>query len=173
MVDLDPVFNQKDISDENGPIDTKVSGTDSKVEERVHDLDANIKLTAIAAALGASSGNIFKKNELNITSKNEVDLSGTTYVVPSGKTFLITSFAASYDAQALMYVRLKKQTGGSGPFETQFRLVMMNGGQGDSTNSFNFGGGIAIGQPGDVFKITVEASLSKGTVWAEFSGNEV
>jgi hypothetical protein len=167
--------------DANGDLKIQITGasTSTKIGNvtdrlKVIDQDVITILNSIAIAVGAGAGlSVFRQNEASVTSRNEFDLSSTTYTVPTGKTFVITSFAASYDAQAMMYVRVKKQTGGSGPWVTQFRTTMMNGGQGDATTSMNFGNGIAIGMAGDVFKITIEASLAKGTVWAEFAGNEI
>jgi len=140
---------------------------------KVIDQEGNTILNAISAALGGSTTSVFKQNEVAITSRTKFDLSNTTYTVPAGKKFLLTTFAGSYDASAVLYVRLEKQTGGVGAFVTQFRMSMMSGGQGDATLSMNFGNGINIGNPGDVFKLTVEASIAKGTIWAEFSGSEI
>jgi len=70
-------------------------------------------------------------------------------------------------------VRLKKQTGGTGSFVTILRLNMMSGGQGNSTLSFDLGKGFAAGVAGDVFKVTVEASIAKGTIFAMFTGSEL
>jgi hypothetical protein len=140
---------------------------------KVVDADVLAILNIIAAGLGTSTASILKTNEAAVTSKSEFDLSGTTYTVPTGKMFSISSFASSYDAQAMLYVRLKKQTGGVGAFVTLFRTTMMSGGQGDSTLSMNFGNGINIGAAGDVFKITIEGSIAKGTIWAEYSGSEI
>ena len=141
---------------------------------KVIDQAAITVLNSIAIAVGAGTGlSIFKFNEAAVTARTEFDLSGTTYTVPTGKTFVITSFCGSYDAQAALYLRLKKQTGGTGAWVTQFRMTMMSGGQGDATTSMNFGSGIAIGVAGDVFKLTVESSIAKGTIWGEFSGSEI
>lgn len=141
---------------------------------KVYDPDVIDVLIDIAAGLGVSAGtSIFKYNEAAVSSRNEFDLSGTTYTVPVGKRFVITSFCASYDAQAALYVRVKKQTGGTGPWVTQFRLNMMSGGQGNSTIGFDLNSGIEIGAAGDVFKITVEGSIAKGTIYAEYSGSQV
>lgn len=140
----------------------------------VQDDDALVALNNIAAGLGVSgSSSVFKKNEASVTVRTEFDLSNTTYTVPSGKKFFLTSFSASYDAQAALYVRLKKQTGGSGAWETMFRLNMMSGGQGNSTLSYDLGSGINIGDTGDVFKITIESSIAKGSIFASFGGSQV
>jgi len=140
---------------------------------KVIDEDAISILTLIAAGLGAAAPSIFKKNEVAVTTRTEFDLPNTTYTVPANKKFLVTSFSASYDAQASLYVRLKKQTGGTGEFETQLRLNMMSGGQGNSTISLDLSSGMNMGAAGDVFKITIEASIAKGTIWAEYSGSEI
>lgn len=150
---------------------TKIGNSSDKL--KVYDADAITVLNGISAGLGVSTSSILRQNEVAVTSRAESDISGTTYTVPVGKKFLLTSFAASYDANAAMHIRLKKQTGGTGPFVTLFRMTLMAGGQGDSTLSYNFGNGINIGQAGDVFKLTVESSIAKGTVWAEYSGTEV
>jgi hypothetical protein len=140
---------------------------------KVTDEDSLAVLNYISGALGGSAGlSIFKSQEASISSRNETILS-STYTVPENKIFLITSFAGSYDAQAALYLKVQKQTGGSGQFVTLFRITMMSGGQGESTTSMNFGNGIKIASAGDVLKLTYEASIAKGTVWGEFSGNEV
>lgn len=140
---------------------------------KVIDQDVIAVLNAIASSLGASTTSILKSNEASVSSRTEFDLANTTYTVPTGKMFSISSFAASYDAQAMLYVRLKKQTGGAGAWVTLFRTTMMSGGQGDATTSMNFGNGINIGAAGDIFKITIEGSIAKGTIWAEYSGSEI
>jgi hypothetical protein len=148
---------------------TKIGNIDDRL--KVADEDVVVILNTISTGEDISS-DIIKKNEVSVAVKTEFDLTNTNYTVPTGKKFLLHNFSASYDAQAIIYVRLKKQTGGSGPFETILRLTMMNGGQGDSTINNNLGTGLNIGAPGDVFKITIEASLAKGTIWAMYSGNE-
>lgn len=140
---------------------------------KVIDQQAINVLNNISNALGGSGSGIFKFAEANITSRAKIDLAGTSYTVPSGKTFLLTSFIGSYDAQSLLYLRIEKQTGGVGAFQTLFRMNMMSGGQGDATLSMNFGAGIIVGSQTDVFKITVDSSIGKGTVWAAYSGVEL
>jgi len=141
---------------------------------KVIDEDSITVLNQIAIAVGAGSGlSVFKQNEAAVTSRTKFDLSGTTYTVPTGKKFLLTSFSGSYDAQAALYLRLEKQTGGTGSFVTQFRMTMMSGGQGNSTISMEFGNGIVIGLATDVFKLTVESSIAKGTIWGQFAGSEI
>jgi len=140
---------------------------------KVIDADTVAAINALSINLGIGAANIFKFNELALTARTETDLSGVTYTVPSGKTFAINSFSGSYDAQAALYVRLKKQTGGTGSFVTILRLNMMTGGQGNSTLSYDFGKGFAAGVAGDVFKVTVEASIAKGTIFAMFTGSEL
>jgi len=141
---------------------------------KVQDSDVADLLLDIASGLGVSAGtSIFKRNEAAVTSRNEFDLTNTMYTVPTGKRFVITSFCASYDAQAALYVRLKKQTGGAGAWETLFRLNVMSGGQGNSTLGFDLSSGIEIGETGDVFKLTIESSIAKGTIYAEYSGSQI
>ena len=122
---------------------------------------------------GGTSLNIFRSNDVSVTTKNEFDLSGVSYTVPAGKSFLLTSFFGSYDSQSLMFIRLKRQLGGSGPFQTLYRLTLLSGGQGSSTLSISFGSGIKIGSPNDVFKITIESSVAKGSAFGSFSGSEI
>jgi hypothetical protein len=139
----------------------------------VRDDDTIAVLERIAAVSGGGGVSIFKKNEVAVSTRNEFDVANTTYTVTTGKDFYITSFTASYDAQASLYVRVKKQTGGIGTWETQFRLNMMSGGQGNSTLTYPFGNGLKIGTAGDIIKITVESSIAKGTIFASFGGVEI
>lgn len=153
-----------------------IGGTDSTIignvldKLKVHDPDVLSAIVNLTTNVFVS--NIFKFNEASITSRNETDFT-TPYTVASGKNFYLTSFAGSYDAQSAMYVRLKKQTNGSGPFFTIFRLNMMPGGQGDTSPNFPLGNGVLVGTAGDVFKITVESTIAKGTVFAAFTGAEL
>lgn len=157
-----------------GLFPTEIIVNQGTIPWEVSDSDNLDVLNAIAAALNASTSvSILKNNEVSVTSRTEFTLSGTTYTVPSGKNFLLSSFVGSYDSQAALHLRLKKQTGGVGSFNTVFKMTMMSGGQGDSTLSMNFGNGINIGLAGDVFKLTVEASIAKGTVFGSFSGSEI
>lgn len=138
---------------------------------KVTDQDVLDVLTGIS--IGATPiPTVFKYGELAVPSRNEFDLTGTTHTVSTGKKLAIIAVIASYDAQAQLYVRLKKQTAGAGAFETVSRLTLMQGGQGDSTASINYGIGVYIGEATDVFKMTAESSVSKGTVWAGYSGLE-
>jgi hypothetical protein len=131
-------------------------------------------LVSIAAGLGVSVSSILKQNEVAVGAKTENDISGTTHTVTTGKTFMLNSMIASYDAQATIHVRLKKQVGGAGAFSTLFRITLEVGGQGQSTVPLTFGNGILIGQAGDVFKLTVESSIAnKGTIWACYTGTEI
>lgn len=140
---------------------------------KVYDAAVLNAINTISIGLGLTTASILKQTELSVTTRNEIDLTGVTYTVPNGKTFLLTSFIASYDAQSTLYLRLKKQTGGAGAFATLFRITLEVGGQGQGTTSLNFGHGILVGAATDVFKVTVEASLVKGTVWAGFTGSEL
>lgn len=147
-------------------------GTDSALIGNIGD---SLKVTLASGFGGGGSfpSNIFKQGELAVGARSETDLTGVTYTVPSGKTFALKTFTAALDAPALMVVRLKKQTGGAGPFNQIFKIVMMNGGQGDATPSMPLCDGIIVGSAGDVFKVTFDPSSSnKGTLWAEFSGVE-
>jgi hypothetical protein len=140
----------------------------------VKDDDVYIVLQSIASALGVTTAGILKQAEYTLPSKTETDIPGITYTVPTGKKFLLTSFMGSYDAQTTIHLRFKKQTGGVGAWNQLFRITLEVGGQGQSTIPLNFGNGIYIGEAGDKFKITGEASNSnKGTVWACFTGAEV
>jgi hypothetical protein len=150
---------------------TRIGNVTDKL--KVIDQDVVAILNIIASGLGTVAAGILKQNELAVTTKSEVDFTGTTYTVPTGKTFLLTSFIGSYDAQATVLLRLKKQTGGTGAFSTLFRITLEVGGQGSGTIPLNFGNGILVGTAGDVFKITIESSLIKGTVWAGYSGSEL
>ena len=160
------------VSYDNQDSDYLKGGSDDtligNVADRLKVIDEDL-ITAVNGIAGVA--NIIRYAEIAVTSRTETDLS-TPYTVAAGKTFAITSFVASYDAQAAMYVRVKKQTGGVGPFVTVFRMNMMSGGQGNSTISFDLGSGIDIGVAGDVFKMTYEASIAKGTISAVFAGSE-
>lgn len=140
---------------------------------KVTDQDVYTILLQVANGSGITIPAIFKRNEISVASRTETDMPNTTYTVPAGKTFVVSSFSASYDAQVGMYVRLKKQTGGAGAWETLFRLNMMLGGQGNSTVSLDLSKGIEIGVAGDVFKITYESTMSRGTLWASYSGSQI
>lgn len=137
------------------------------------DLDVLAAVGAITTGTGNGASNIIRRNEAIVTSRNETDLASTAYTVPDGKVFSIDSFSASYDSQAALYVRLKKQTGGAGAFSTVLRLNMMSGGHGNSSISTDLSKGFKIGVAGDVFKITYEASIIKGNIFAMFAGSEV
>jgi len=151
------------------PLSLKTNG-----DLRVTDADATVILNAIAAALGVSTAAILIQNEVVATTRTEVDMTSMTYTVPTGKKFLLTSFMGSYDAQATIHLRFKKQTGGAGAWNQLFRITLEVGGQGQSTIPLNFGNGIYIGTATDKFKVTVEASIAnKGTVWSCFTGSEI
>jgi len=151
------------------PLSLKTNG-----DLRVNDADAITILNAIAAALGVATAGILVQNEYQLTTTNETDIPGMTYTVPTNKSFLLTSFMGSYDAQATIHLRFKKQTGGAGAWNQLFRITLEVGGQGQSTVPLNFGNGIKIGVAGDKFKVTGEASIkNKGTAWSCFTGAEV
>jgi hypothetical protein len=140
----------------------------------VRDDDLNVTLASIASSLGATSGNgIVKYGMTPVTTKTETDLTDTIYTVPSGKKFSINNFTGSYDLQFTTIVRFKKQTGGTGAFNTMFAMTLQVGGQGQSTIPINFGNGVIVGSAGDVFKITYETTNSRGNIRAFFTGNEI
>jgi hypothetical protein len=183
MADEMPIFDDDKVLS-HGTVSTSApsytSGTDRALslkpngDLRVSDQDSQLILSAIAAALGVTTAAILVQNEVVATTRNEVDMTSMTYTVPTGKKFLLTSFMGSYDAQATIHLRFKKQTGGVGAWVQLFRITLEVGGQGQSTVPLNFGNGIYIGNPTDKFKVTVEASIAnKGTVWACFTGSEI
>jgi len=130
-------------------------------------------LNSIAVSLGASTVGVSKYEMQTVTAKTETDLSTTVYTVPTGKKFSINNFTGSYDLQFTTVIRMKKQTGGTGTFNTIYAIVLEVGGQGQSTVPVTFGNGVIIGIAGDVFKLTYETTNSKGIVRAFFTGNEI
>lgn len=172
-IPLSFLYSQANQSGSFVQIDGGTTGqTIGNLTDRLKVIDNDVINTLLG--LGGTSGfgvaNVFRFNEVPVTSRNEFDLSGSTYVVPVGKTFAVTVFTGSYSSQAALYVRLKKQTGGTGPFLTILRMNMMAGGQGDSTLSLNLSNGVIVGSANDVFKITIESSIAKGTIQAAFAG---
>ena len=166
-----PEFDQQDISNTNGPVDTRDnSGT---TELHVHDKDAISVLQQISSGVGGTSGTIFKHNEVDVNTKVATYLTDTELTVTAGKIFTLKTFVGSYDAQALMYIWIEKQTDGAGPWDKLFRLVMMSGGQGNATLSYPLGNGIQIADGGDKIRITYDASIAKGTISASYSGDEI
>lgn len=154
--------------DTNG---TKIGNLTDRL--KVYDADAITVLNLIALALGAGGATFIERSsEANITTRTKTDWV-STYTVASGKKFILTSFSCSYDAQGTLYVRLEKQTGGTGAWVTKERIVLMAGGNSEGFEALDCGVGIQLGTAGDVFKITVEASLAKGTAHAQFAGNEI
>lgn len=133
----------------------------------------NLNISAMAIGLGVVIPGIIRQNEVAVTTKTEVDVAFTSYIVPAGKKFVLTSFIGSYDVQATLFIRLKKQTNSTGAFNLVSKITLMVGGQGQSIFQTNFGTGILIGAANDTFKITVEASLAKGNVWTGFYGVEL
>ena len=115
----------------------------------------------------------FYENEQAISSKTETDIANTTYTVGAGKKFVLMALMASYDTASLIHIRLKKQTGGVGSFVTIVKMTLLTSSQGDGYGSYDLGNGLNIGNAGDVFKMTVEASVIKGNIWAAFGGSEV
>jgi hypothetical protein len=133
-------------------------------------LKVNASVTVVPAP--STFGTIYRQNEITVATKTETDLPSGTYTVPSGKTFVFTSIAANYDTSSPLIIRLKKQTGGSGAFSTIYRLTLKQHGQDVSNVQFTVPFGIALGSAGDVFKLTYESALSKGSLWANFTGIE-
>lgn len=133
-----------------------------------------LKVDSLVTIVPAPStfGAIFRRAEVTIAAKTETDLTGVTYTVPSGKTFVLTSVNSNYDSQTPVVVRFKKQTGGSGAFATEWRLTMKQHGQDVSNVGFAVPYGVVMGAAGDVFKVTYESALAKGSLWAAFTGLE-
>lgn len=119
-----------------------------------------------------TSTGILKQGLATVSAKTEQDLSGSSYTVPSSKTFKLTSITASYDTQTTMIIRLKKQTGGAGLYATLFQFVLAANGQDVQSFTIAVPVGVNIGVATDVFKVTYESSLSKGVVWAGYTGIE-
>lgn len=165
-------FIVKGILDKSSATDGRITYSEDGSDRRCLDVHVCNPGEFPGGYLDQGFANIFRFNEASVTTRNEFDLANTTYTVPANKVFYITAFTASYDAQAALFVRLKKQTGGAGAWVTQFRLNMMSGGQGNSTISLDLSSGILIGSGGDVFKITIESSIAKGTIFAQFAGIE-
>ena len=128
----------------------------------------SVTITALIAAC-----NIFKQNEVvNIIVKVETDLPGCSYTVPTGKSFNLISMYGSYDVQQPMILRLKKQTGGTGAFGLVWKTVLAVNGQDPCNGGVTVPNGLLIGSVGDVFKLTYEPSVSRGTIWGTFMGVE-
>ena len=151
-------------------IATLVGGTDGSTIGNVGD---RIKVDSVTTVItSVASANILKQSEFAVTVKVETDAAGVTYTVPSGKSFNLMTFGGSYDTQSPMYLRFKKQTGGAGAFATLFRVTLKQHGQDESNFSISLPLGILVGAAGDVFKITFESALAKGTLWTGFTGVE-
>ena len=136
--------------------------------------DVIISIGTVTIVDPASLVAIFKVNEITVATKTKSDLASTTYTVPSGKKFKIKTFGASYDTQGSpIFIRLEKQTSGAGAFAVLFRISLQVNGQDQSNFEMIFpGDGLLIGSATDVFKITYESALAKGSLWAGFTGNE-
>lgn len=128
--------------------------------------------TASITTTDANFSNIYKQNEISVATKTESDLSTVTYTVPSGKKFALCSLSGSYDIQSPLALRFKKQTGGSGSFATIFKITLETSGQDSSNYGIPLAKCVLVGAQTDVFKVTYESALSKGTLWAGFSGIE-
>jgi hypothetical protein len=148
-----------------------IGATDGTLIGNVGDrlkVDATGSITALPEAAGAAA--VLKSAEITVATKVESDLSGVTYTVPTGKTFKLYTFNGSYDTAAPMFLRLKKQTGGAGAFVTLFRISLKQQGQDESNFEIALPDGLNVGVATDVFKVTYESALSKGTLWAGFTG---
>lgn len=154
-------------------LETYPLAVDANQQALVSDSVTHSMLSSIASGLGVSVPGILKQYEAPITSRAELDIPNSFYTVGLGKKFLLTSFVGSYDAQATVYLRLKKQTNGIGAYSTVARITLQVSGQGQSTVPINFGNGVLVGNAGDVFKMTIETSLIKGTYWAGYTGVEL
>lgn len=173
---MSPLSDTNKTSDDDASV-IQIEGGDAAYVADVVDSAGKKRLCVDANLIGGgtitvSAANIFKNYQGDITTRSEVDLSGTTYTVATAKTFSLSSMYASYDAQATVYVRLKKQTGGAGAFNTVMRITLEVGGQGQGAVPINFLPTINIGSAGDVFKLTVESSLIKGNIFASYAGVE-
>lgn len=131
-----------------------------------------LKVDAVVAADSSSATAVLKQTEMTVTTKNETIMTATIYTVPVGKQFKMTNLNATYNSQTPLYIRFKKQTGGSGSFVQLFKMTVKQNGQDECNVQMIFPLGLNIGAPGDVFEMTFEASVSKGDVWAGFSGVE-
>jgi len=131
-----------------------------------------LSTTTVLVSELAPTTAVLKQNEIAIATRTESDLVNTTYTVAAGKKFKLTSFGGSYDTQAPMYLRLKKQTGGAGAFVTIFRVTLKQHGQDESNFDRLLPLGLNIGVAGDVFKITYESGLARGSLWAGYTGVE-
>jgi len=133
-----------------------------------------LKVDSVVTVLPATASfaNILKQNEISVITKTKTAIANTTYTVASGKSFALASFGGSYDTQSPMYLRFEKQTGGTGAFQTLFRVTLKQHGQDESNHEIDFSVPVFLGQAGDVFRITYESALSKGTLWSGFTGIE-
>jgi len=155
---------------------TKVCGPDETYCADVSDISGIKRLRVEGIVSTAPStvsfANILKQSEISITTKSKTVLPSSTYTVPSGKFFALGSFGGSYDTQSPMYLRFEKQTGGTGSFDTLFRVTLKQHGQDESNHQIDLSVPVYVGQAGDVFRITYESALSKGTLWSGFTGIE-
>lgn len=131
---------------------------------------------ADATGLGVSTpppwvlANVIRTAEVT-PAKAETDI-GSTYTVAAGKAFALTAFVANINEQNPTIVRVKKQVGGAGAWTTVARITLKMHGQDPSDVDRNLSGGIVLGTAGDVFKLTQESALAKGSLWAAFAGVE-
>jgi len=154
-------------------LSTLTGGTDGSQIGNTGDrlkVDATFSGTSTAVM---TPSNIVKQNEISIAVKTQTVLPSSTYTVPAGKTFSLTTFGGSYDGQQPMYIRFQKQTGGSGAFATVLRETLSVNGQDSSNFSIIIPTGLLVGVATDVFQITYEAAVARGTLWAGYTGIEV
>jgi len=148
-----------------------VGGTDGTYIGNVSDrLKVDALVTVVTDATTSSA--ILRQADMNIAVKTEADITGLTYTVPSGKKFKLVAFNGSYSVNFPIFVRLKKQTGGTGSFVQIYRMALGQHPQDSLNFQISNPVGANIGVAGDVFKVTYEAALIRGNIWASFSGVE-
>lgn len=148
-----------------------IGNTDSTLIGNVGDrLKVDAQVTVLPSTV--SHANILKQKELTISTKAQTAIAETQYTVPSYKTFALSSFGGSYDTQSPLYLRLQKQTGGTGQWDTLFRVTLKQHGQDESNHQIHLAIPMIIGIATDIFRITYESALPKGSLWAGFTGIE-
>jgi hypothetical protein len=168
-------YSQNQNDADRADFETNYKTTYNKsLEPRTTDGALKVDISSVTVTSGTEPpANIVKQAELEIAGRTETDLPLVTYTVPSNKTFRLTTFEASYDAQAPIILRLKKQTGGAGSFVTIAKIALKVQPQDSPNFQRTWPAGLSVGSASDVFKITVEAALIKGSVWAMFAGIEL
>lgn len=154
------------------PNNTSITGQTDQTQ--IGNVGDRLKVDAVVTVTPtpATFATIQKGYEITVATKTETDLPTATYTVPSGKIFVLTSLSANYDTASPLIIRLKKQTGGTGSFVTIRRLTLKQHGQDPSDVHHLFPFGLVIGNATDIIKITYESALSKGSLWAAFTGIE-